>query len=88
MFLASAPAVQGAGARGVAVIEIDPSGAAAQTGIRDGDIILEVAGKAVASPADVKSRIEAAKVQGRKAILMKMMSEDGTRFVAMPVPKV
>jgi serine protease Do len=68
------------------VIDIDPSGAAARKGIRDGDIILEVGGKTVAAPAEVKSGVEAAKAQGRTAVLMKVKSANGTHFVAIPVP--
>ncbi len=85
--LAPATAVQGAGDQGVAVVDMDPNGTAALKGIRDGDVILEVAGKAVSTPAEVKIGIEAAKTDGRKAVLMKVKSADGTRFVAMPVPK-
>lgn len=86
MTLAPADQVQGAGDQGVAVIDIDPSGAAARKGIRDGDIILEVGGKTVAAPAEVKSGVEAAKAQGRTAVLMKVKSANGTHFVAIPVP--
>ncbi len=85
LMLTPAKDVQGAGKDGVAVVDLDPSGLAAQKGIRDGDVILEVGGKAVGQPADVKTGIDAAKAEGRKAVLMKVKSADGTRFVAMPV---
>lgn len=85
LMLAPAKDVQGAGRDGVAVVDIDPSGLAAQKGIRDGDVIIEVGGKAVVQPGDVKSGIDAAKAEGRKAVLMKVKSADGTRFVAVPV---
>lgn len=85
--LAPANDVQGAGDKGVAVVELDPNGAAAQKGLQSGDIILEVAGKAVATPGQVQHGVDAAKSEGRKAVLMKVKSAEGTHFVAMPVPK-
>ena len=85
--LAPATAVKGAGDEGVAVVDIDPNGTAARKGMRDGDVILEVGGKPVATPTDVRSSIDAAKSEGRTAVLMKVKSADGTRFVAVPVPK-
>ena len=85
--LAPAATVQGTGENGVVVTDIDPNGAASHKGLRDGDVILEVAGKVVATPSEVKRGIDAAKTEGRKAVLMRVKSADGTRFVAMPVPK-
>lgn len=85
--LAPANDVQGAGDKGVAVVELDPNGAAAQKGLQSGDIILEVAGKSVATPDEVQHGVDAAKSEGRKAVLMKVKSAEGTHFVALPVPK-
>ena len=75
-----APAPRG---EGVAVVDVDPDGPAAGKGIREGDTILEVAGKAVSSPADVAAGVKAAKDEGRKAVLMRVKSGEGTRFVAI-----
>lgn len=85
--LAPAADVQGAGDHGVAVLDIDPNGAAARTGIKSGDVITEVAGKVVSTPTDVKNGLEATKSQGRKAVVMKVKSAEGTRFVAVELPK-
>jgi serine protease Do len=71
------------GGKGVTVAEVDPDGSAAQKGIREGDTILEVAGHAVSRPADVRSAIDAARKDGRKAVLMRVKSGEGTRFVAL-----
>ena len=51
--LAPASAVPGAGREGVIVAELDPDGAAAQTGLKAGDVILEAAGHKIERPADV-----------------------------------
>jgi serine protease Do len=41
----------------------------------------------VSSPADVKSGIASAKSQGKKAVMMRIQTADGARFVAVPFPK-
>ena len=83
MTLAPAAEVDGAGKTGIVVANVDPDGAAAQKGIRTGDIILEVAGKPVSRPSDVTAAIDAAKADGKKSVLMHIRSEDNTRFVAL-----
>ncbi|WP_158806878.1 Do family serine endopeptidase [Beijerinckia sp. L45] len=81
--LAPAASIPGAGKVGVVVADVDPEGAAAQKGLKVGDIILEAGGQAVTSPNDITSAITAAKKDGRKAILLRVKSEQGTRFVAI-----
>jgi len=85
--LAPASEVAGAGDKGVAIVGVDPNGTAAEQGLATGNIILDVSGKPVSSPADVKSGIESAKSQGKKAVLMRIQTADGARFVAVPFPK-
>jgi serine protease Do len=85
--LAPASSVAGAGKKGVVVTQVDPDGAGAAQGIRQGDVILEVAGKAVSEPAEVKSALSDAKKDGRKAVLMRVKSAEGSRFVALAFPK-
>ncbi len=83
MTLEPAANVDGAGKVGVAVSNVDPDGAAAQKGIQTGDVILEVAGKPVSRPAEVTAAIDAARAEGKKAVLMRLKSQDSTRFVAL-----
>jgi len=83
--LAPASEVDGAGNRGVAVTAVDPSGPAAARGVKEGDVILDVAGKAVSRPADVRQQIAELRRQGKHAVLMRMKSADGTKFVAVPL---
>src|SRR5580693_7282931 len=75
------------GDKGVAIVGVDPNGTAAEQGLAAGDVILDVAGKPVSSPADVKAGIASAKSQGKKAVLMRIQTADGARFVAVPFPK-
>ncbi len=88
MTLAPAAEVDGAGKTGVVVADVDPDGAAAQKGIRTGDVILEVAGKPVSRPSDVKAAIDAARADGKKSVLMHVKTEDSSRFVALSTDAV
>ena len=71
------------GEPGVVVAQIDPDGAAAQKGLRPGDVILEAAGQPVTRPADVQKALASARKEGRKAVLLRVKSGEGTRFVAL-----
>ncbi len=79
--LTLAPA--GGGKEGVVIADIDPEGAAAQKGLRKGDVILDAAGKAVSRPSDVRAAIDAAKKDGRKSVLLRVRSAEGVRYVAL-----
>ena len=41
----------------------------------------------MSTPQDVKSEVASAKSQGKKAVLMRIQTADGDRFVAVPFPK-
>jgi serine protease Do len=36
-------------------------------------------------PADVRQEVEASRSQGEQAVLMRVQTQDGTRFVAIPI---
>jgi serine protease Do len=79
-----APNQKGAG---VQIVKVDPDGQAAAKGISAGDVILQVSGKQVSSPAEVKADIAAARKDGKKAVLMLVKNQDGSRFIAFEFPK-
>jgi serine protease Do len=84
--LAPASDVAGTGGQGgVAVTSVDPNGPAAEHGVKEGDVILDVAGKAVSNPSDVRRQIADVSKEGKHAVLMRMKTSDGTRFVAIPL---
>jgi serine protease Do len=85
--LAPANSVAGAGKEGVVVTEVDPKSAAAERGFKEGDVILEVAGKSVANAADVREALNAARTDNKNSILMRVRSGGSSRFVAVPVAK-
>jgi serine protease Do len=83
--LAPAGSVPGAGRQGVVVTGVDPTGLAANHGFGLGDVILEVSGKVVATPAEIQSVISSAHSEGKQSILMRLRSGETTRFVAVPI---
>ena len=85
MTLAPADQVPGAGKQGVVVTELDPDGAAAQKGMRVGDVILEAGGKTVNTPSEISAVMNDAKKEGRKAVLLRIKNGEETHFVALAV---
>jgi serine protease Do len=88
LMLAAAEHVAGGGSEGVVVVDIDPRGLASEHGFKAGDIILDVGGKKVVSPVDVRNGIRDAQMNGKRAVLMRLKSEEVTRFVAIPIARV
>ena len=72
------------GQDGVVVAEVDPDGAAADKGLKQGDVILEVAGKLVNRPSEVADAISAAKSDGKKSVLVRVKSNDGEHYLTLP----
>src|SRR5215471_426523 len=85
--VAPANSVAGAGKEGVVVTEVDPKSAAAERGFKEGDVILEVAGKTVGSAGDVRDAISAARNDNKNSVLMRVKSGGQSRFVAVPLAK-
>src|SRR6478672_1933715 len=85
--VAPANSVAGAGKDGVVVTEVDPKSAAAERGFKEGDVILEVAGKNVTSAGDVREAIDAARTDNKNSVLMRVKSGGSSRFVAVPLAK-
>jgi serine protease Do len=83
--LAPASRVAGSSTDGVVVTGVDSNGTASELGFKTGDVILEVAGKAVNAPADVRKAFSDARGDGKRTVLMRVKSGEGTRFVALPV---
>jgi serine protease Do len=85
--LAPANSVAGAGKEGVVVTDVDPKSAAAERGFKEGDVILEVAGKSVTNVGDVREAITAARNDNKNSVLMRVKSGGSSRFVAIPLAK-
>jgi len=81
--LAPASEVAGSGSDGVVVTAVEPDGIAAEHGFKTGDVILEVAGRKVAAPADIRNVIASAQKDGKRSVLVRVKSGEGTKFVAL-----
>ena len=79
---ASPAAGEGSGAL---VVGIDPSGLAAGRGIDVGDVILDVANKAITTGDDVYKMVIDAQKAGKQSILMRIKSGETAQFVVLPL---
>jgi serine protease Do len=73
------------GGNGIAVSEVDPEGPAADPGLKNGDVILEAAGRKVATAGDIHNAIDSVRKAGRHTVILYVKSGEGMKFVAVPV---
>ena len=85
LMLAPAGQVAASGTEGVVVTDVDPNGLASEHGFKTGDIILDVGGKTVATPVDVRNAISGAQKDGKRTVLMRLKSDNAMKFVAIPI---
>src|SRR5664279_4046482 len=78
--LAPAARVAGSGSEGVVVTGVDSSGVAAERGFSTGDVILEVAGKSVSTPADVREVVASARTEGKRTVLIRVKKGDTVSY--------
>jgi serine protease Do len=74
-----------ADAKGLVVTEVKASSAAAERGLRPGDVIVEAGQEPVKSVADLNGKIDAAKKAGRKSVLLLVQSDGALRFLPLKV---
>jgi serine protease Do len=72
-------------AKGVIITAVDPDGVAAQHGLEQGDVILNVNDSAVSNPSQVRQALADAKSHGKHDVLMKVKARKSTVFVAIPL---
>ena len=73
--------------KGVVVTDVDPDSQAADRGIQAGDVIISVNSKEVSGADDVTKAVAEAAQSGRKAVLVQLVRDNDSRFVALPVAK-
>jgi serine protease Do len=73
----------GADQNGVVITDVTAGSAAAERGLKAGDVIVEVQQEQVGSPADVQAKVEAVRKQKRKSVLMLIQNSDGLRWVPL-----
>ncbi|MGV8996741.1 MAG: Do family serine endopeptidase [Parvibaculaceae bacterium] len=70
---------------GALVSDVAPTSAAAEKGMKPGDVIVRVGQYAVASPKEVLDRVEEARKAGTKMLLLRLVKGGTARFVALPL---
>jgi len=75
------------GVKGIVVVSVEGNSPLADQRVQAGDVIVEVTGEAVASPADLQKRFDALKKEGRKSALLLLTNSAGEqRFVPVTIP--
>ena len=71
------------GTKGLAIMGVDDTSEAFEKGLRAGDVITEAGQSAITSIDDLEARIEEARDEGRKSILLLVRRGGDPRFVAL-----
>lgn len=75
----------GAEVSGVVVTEVTAGSAAAEKGVRPGDVVVEVGQEPVSDPAEVEAKVAEAVAAGRKSVLFLIQSGADLRFVPLAI---
>ena len=75
----------GENSQGVVIAAVEPDSPAAAIGFQAGDVIIDIGGKAVSSPADVRNALRNARAEGRNNVLVRVKSAQGTRTIRLPL---
>ena len=70
-------------AKGVMVVHVEAESAAAEKGVRPGDLIVEVGQQEVTSPGDVSARIKEHRDQDKNTVLLLLDRDGDLQFVAV-----
>jgi len=83
--LAPAAKASAADGKGVLVTAVAEGGVAAEHGFQVGDVILDVGGRMVSTPAEVREGLSDARKGGKRSVLFRVKSGEATKFVALPL---
>jgi serine protease Do len=73
--------------KGIVIVSVEPNSPLIDQRVMPGDVITEVTGQAVSSPADLQKRIDALKKEGKKSALLLLSNGAGEqRFVPVTIP--
>jgi serine protease Do len=73
------------GVEGVLITDVDGTSAAAENGLREGDVITEVFQEKVVTPDAVEAKIKDARSRGLRSILLTIRTGDDQRFVGLRI---
>ena len=69
--------------QGVVITSVEPGSAAEEKGLSEGEVITEVDQEAVRSADEIKAKLEAAKAEDKKSVLLLIQRGGDMRFVAL-----
>ena len=72
-------------AKGVVVTKVEDNSAAAEKGLHEGDVIVEVDQQAVATPGDVETRVKEAKDRGYRVVTLLLFRDGDYQWVALRI---
>jgi serine protease Do len=72
-------------AKGVVVTKVEENSAAAEKGLHEGDVIVEVDQQAVATPGDVETRVKEAKDRGYRVVTLLLFRDGDYQWVALRI---
>jgi serine protease Do len=75
---------EGKDGKGLAIAGIDSASPAAESGLRQGDVITGASGRSVSTAADVRKAVAEAKRQGHKTVLLQIERDGSNVYVAVP----
>jgi serine protease Do len=85
MAVAPASEVNGAGEQGLAILQVDPQGKAAEVGLAAGDVIVRAGGQQLGNIGDLDDAIASASAKGKSAVLVLVRRGEAQRYVAVPI---
>lgn len=85
MTVAPAGEVNGAGEQGLAILQVDPQGKAAEAGLAAGDVIVRAGGQQLGNVGDLNDALAAASANGKSNVLVLVRRGEAQRYVAVPV---
>jgi serine protease Do len=72
-------------ASGAVVLQVDPRGAAAEQGLRSGDLLVQADRRPIHTPGDLKDALQNAKKSGRNSVPVLVKRGNIQQFVTLPV---
>jgi serine protease Do len=75
-----------ASVKGVLVVDVSPEGAALESGIRPGDVIVSIGENPVSSPMDVRRELTTATANMHHAVLFLINRKGAQLYVGLPIP--
>ncbi|MEK9661843.1 MAG: DegQ family serine endoprotease [Alphaproteobacteria bacterium] len=73
------------GLNGVLITGVAANGSAAEKGLRPGDVIVEVGQEEVRTPAEIAAKVDEARENGRKSVLLLVNRDGDLRFFAVRI---